>query len=191
MKRIFTIAAAALISSAFSTSTFAGWGENGQYGNPVGLVLGPSSTPSTNPASAPITMPFNPNADQGNVPGSMKDKVSQLPPGGTYGQLGGYNPNNPMYKPGMPSGPSMPSTSGMPSNLGMPAGPGMPSSGGMPTGSGMPSNTGMFFPQNPTTQYPSTQNYPMPINNYPQYPQQYPQQQTQSYPQQYPQYQRA
>jgi hypothetical protein len=167
MKRFFTLAAAALLSSTFTASSFAGWGENGQYGNPIGPVVGTSSTPSTNPASAPISTPFDPNGNLGSVPGSIQDKLNQLPPGGSYGQLGGYNPNSPIFKPGMPAGPIMPSSTGMPSNM------------------GMPSNGGVFLPG---MQRPAPQTYPSnPMTSYPQYPQQNPQPQVQTYPMPYPQ----
>ena len=78
MKRIFTlVAAAVLLSSAVATSAFAGWGPNGMYGNadPNARPVGQSSTPSTNPASAPVRpVDFNnPNLDLGAVPGSYQD----------------------------------------------------------------------------------------------------------------------
>lgn len=81
MKRYFALVAAALLTSAFATSAFAGWGPNGMYGNadPNARPVGQSSTPSTNPASAPVTpVDFNnPNLDLGAVPGSYKDPAVQ------------------------------------------------------------------------------------------------------------------
>ena len=81
MKRYLCLVAAALLTSAFATSAFAGWGPNGMYGNadPNARPVGQSSTPSTNPASAPVTpVDFNdPNLNLGAVPGSYKDPAVQ------------------------------------------------------------------------------------------------------------------
>jgi hypothetical protein len=75
MKRFFTFVAAAVMTSALATSTFAGWGPNGMYGNadPNARPVGQSSTPSTHRASAPILNPPDPTKNLGAVPGGYKD----------------------------------------------------------------------------------------------------------------------
>jgi hypothetical protein len=76
MKRFFTLVAVAVLTTAFATSAFAvGWGPNGMYGkaDPNAQPVGPSSTPSTHPASAPIINPPDPTKDLGFVPGSYND----------------------------------------------------------------------------------------------------------------------
>ena len=80
MKRFFTLAAAALMTSAFATSAFAGWGPNGMFGNadPNARPVGQSSRPSTNPASAPILNPPDPTKNLGAVPGGYKDPSLNL-----------------------------------------------------------------------------------------------------------------
>jgi hypothetical protein len=102
MKRFFTIAAAALLTTTFAASAFAGWGPNGQYGNavPGSQPVGQSSRPSNHPASAPINTPFDPNANHGHVPGSFQDKVAKGQIGNGPSSKMGYNPNKPIFTPG-------------------------------------------------------------------------------------------
>lgn len=79
MKRYFAFVATAVLTTAFATSTFAGWGPNGQFGvaDPNARPVGQSSTPSTNPASAPILNPPDPTRNLGAVPGSYMDPAVQ------------------------------------------------------------------------------------------------------------------
>lgn len=204
MKRFFTIVASTLLlTSAFTASSFAGWGPNGQYGNavPGSKPVGQSSRPSTNPASAPITTPFNPNGNLGAVPGSYKDPAMQATHSKAW-QAQQYakakaNFDKKQYSPRLAPENMSHNTGNGSVKPQYPNGiPFMPTSNHQTSGYG--GNNGGFFgndgptrqrhtdpsypPYNGNNNYPKTTNYP--TNNYPQYPttNNYPQRPQTQYP---------
>lgn len=194
MKRFFKIVAAALMTSAFTSAAFAGWGPNGQFGNaiPGSKPVGQSSKPSTNPASAPIVNPPDPTKNLGAVPGSYKDPAMQATHSKAW-QAAQYakakaafdkKNNSPKLAPTEPFRPLTPVSSSSAQSKSTSGYGGNNSNNGYGNGSMKPQYPN-GIPFMPTSNYQTSgyggnnnggffgndvTNRPRPTNNYPQYP---------------------